>query len=97
MADRSVPHTFQRDEEYGWGYPTFSLDERDRRWGRVRQLMRDNGVDCLVASAATGIQGRAHADVKYLTQLGSNDEQYGVVFPVEGTPLGRGLGQEAPR
>jgi Xaa-Pro dipeptidase len=71
----------------GWSYPTFSLAERDRRWGAVRRLMADQGVDCIVASAATGIQGRAHADVKYLTQLGQNDEQFGVVFPLEGPPI----------
>jgi Xaa-Pro aminopeptidase len=70
----------------GWNAPSFSLAERDRRWSRVRELMADHGVDCLVASACTGIQGRAHADVKYLTQLGTNDEQFGVVFPITGTP-----------
>jgi Xaa-Pro aminopeptidase len=71
----------------GWAYPTFSLEERDRRWSRVRELMADQGVSCIVASACTGIQGRAHADVKYLTQLGQNDEQFGVLFPAAGAPL----------
>src|SRR5262245_32021151 len=49
--------------------------------------MRAEDVGCIVASACTGVQGRSHADVKYLTQLGNNDEQFGVAFPVEGTPV----------
>ena len=84
------------DADTGWGYPTFSLDERERRWGRVRDLMREQGVDCIIGSAVSGIQGRAHADVKYLTQLGSNDEQFGVVFPIEGTPASIGWPGKRP-
>jgi Xaa-Pro dipeptidase len=79
-----------QDADTGWEHPTFSRAERDRRWARVRELMEQHDVDCIVGSAVTGIQGRAHADVKYLTQLGNNDEQFGVVFPREGTPVAIG-------
>ncbi len=71
----------------GWEQPTFSLDERDRRWGLVRRLMAEQGIGCVVGSAASGIQARAHAEVKYLTQIGQNDEQAGVVFPAAGEPV----------
>lgn len=83
----SAPVETRERDDAGRAYPTFSLAERDRRWGRVRELMRAEDIACIVASACTGVQGRSHADVKYLTQLGNNDEQFGVVFPVEGTPV----------
>lgn len=70
-----------------WVYPVFSAAERDRRWGRVRELMAAADIECIVAGPCTGVQGRAHADVKYLTQLGTNDELYAVVFPLDGAPV----------
>ena len=86
----------RRREDTGRAYPTFSFAERDRRWGRVRELMRADDVACIVASACTGVQGRSHADVKYLTQLGNNDEQFAVVFPLEGTPVVTGWPDRRP-
>jgi Xaa-Pro dipeptidase len=95
-AGTAAPGADHGHEAAGRSYPTFSLAERDRRWGRVRELMRDHDVACIVASACTGVQGRSHADVKYLTQLGNNDEQFGVVFPVEGTPVVTGWPDRRP-
>ena len=83
----SAPVDAGERDDAGRSYPTFSLAERDRRWGRVRELMRAEDVACIVASACTGVQGRSHADVKYLTQLGNNDEQFGVAFPIAGAPV----------
>ncbi|MBV9121690.1 MAG: aminopeptidase P family protein [Chloroflexi bacterium] len=67
-----------------WKMPEFSLAERDRRWSRVRDIMRREGVDCLVSFGVTGSQYRDQADAKYLVQVGNNSEAVACVFPVEG-------------
>ncbi|MBM2812561.1 MAG: hypothetical protein HW416_3320 [Chloroflexi bacterium] len=67
-----------------WQNPTFSMAERERRWGRVRDLMRRDGIDCIVGLNSTGTHNRNQADVRYLTQIGNNCEEVAVCFPVEG-------------
>lgn len=67
-----------------WQLPTFSMDERELRWGRVRELMRRDGLDCIVGLNSTGTHNRNQADVRYLTQLGNNCEEVAVCFPLEG-------------
>lgn len=60
------------------GLPSrFSTAERDRRWSRVREMMRREKFDCLITPAARG--GDAAADSRYLTQ-----HEGWVVFPLEG-------------
>jgi Xaa-Pro aminopeptidase len=74
-----------RDPVYtDWTLPTFSMEERERRWGRVRELMRRDGIDCLVGLNSTGTHNRNQADVRYLTQIGNNCEEVAVCFPLEG-------------
>src|SRR5438874_4326712 len=68
--------------------PSLSLAERDRRWGRVRELMREAGIDVLVAPPNTGGNERNQADARYLTQFGMNGEQIGCVFPLNGSVIG---------
>ncbi|MDO8681295.1 MAG: M24 family metallopeptidase [Acidobacteriota bacterium] len=59
------------------GLPTaFSLAERDRRWARVRAMMRRSGFDCLLTPAASG---DADADSRYLT-----GRRGWVIFPGSG-------------
>jgi Xaa-Pro dipeptidase len=67
-----------------WSNPVFSIAERDRRWGRVRKLMRDDGVDLIVCMTCTNAHGRGSANHRYLTQLGDNSEEQTVAFPLEG-------------
>lgn len=67
-----------------WSNPVFSVAERDLRWGRVRKLMRDDGVDLIVCMTNTNAHGRGSANHRYLTQLGDNSEEQTVAFPVEG-------------
>ena len=60
-------------------YPTLSLRERDRRWSKVRDLMKAKELDCLLVA---GLHGREQFD-GYFT----NDHMQGVVvFPLEGDP-----------
>jgi Xaa-Pro aminopeptidase len=59
------------------GLPSgFSDAERDWRWQRVRQMMREQKFDCLLTPAAGG---EAQADSLYLTQRSG-----WIVFPLEG-------------
>jgi Xaa-Pro dipeptidase len=70
--------------------PSFSLEERDRRWARVRELMKEAGIDVLVAPPNTGGNERNQADARYLTQFGMNGEQVACVFPLNGPVVGFG-------
>src|SRR5437867_3881585 len=74
-----------RSQEFAeWTQPTFSMQERERRWGHVRELMRRDSIDCIVGLNSTGTHNRNQADVRYLTQLGNNCEEIAVCFPLEG-------------
>ena len=55
---------------------SFSLDERNRRWSRVRAMMRQRRLDALLTPAG---DGEAAADSRYLTQLSG-----WTVFPLDG-------------
>lgn len=67
-----------------WSNAVFSLEERDRRWGRVRALMARDGIDVIVCLPCTNSHDRGQADARYLTQLGENSDETTVVFPIEG-------------
>lgn len=64
-------------------YPRFSLAERDRRWGRVRELMRERSCDCLVAPGARDAEHQSPS--RYLSQIGGTGSAW-VIFPLEGEP-----------
>lgn len=67
-----------------WSTPVFSLDERDRRWGRVRALMATAGADLIVCLPCTSRHDRGAADARYLCQLGENEDEVTLAFPIEG-------------
>jgi Xaa-Pro aminopeptidase len=67
-----------------WSNAVFSLDERDARWRKVRDLMRRDGIDLIVCLPCTNSHDRGQADARYLTQLGENSDETTVAFPVEG-------------
>ena len=60
--------------------PTLSLAERDRRWGRVRELMRERGLDGLLVA---GFRSRE----MYETYISDDYNEGCVVFPLEGDPV----------
>ncbi|SOE06309.1 Xaa-Pro aminopeptidase [Variovorax sp. YR752] len=64
--------------------PRFSLVERERRWGRVRDAMRREGVDAIFVPPNTGLWDQFQANVRYLTGIGGNCCQAAAVFPLEG-------------
>jgi len=67
-----------------WSNAVFSLEERDRRWAKVRDLMRRDGIDLVVCLPCTNSHDRGQADARYLTQLGENSDETTVAFPLEG-------------
>ena len=67
-----------------WSNAVFSLEERDRRWTKVRALMARDCLDVIVCLPWTSNHDRGQADSRYLTQLGENTDETTVVFPLEG-------------
>jgi len=67
-----------------WSNAVFSLEERDRRWAKVRRLMARDGIDLILCFPCTNSHDRGQADARYLTQLGENSDETTVAFPIEG-------------
>ncbi len=66
-------------------YPRFSLAERDRRWKAVRELMRRERLDVIVAPQNTGHSMDYQANTRYLTHVGGGgDSDIAGVFPLQG-------------
>jgi Xaa-Pro aminopeptidase len=65
-------------------YPRFSDAERDRRWTKVRSLMRRDGIDLIVGFPNSHMFDSFQASTRYLTGMGGNCASVGVVFPLSG-------------
>ncbi len=78
--------------ERGFNLPRFSSEERERRWGRVRTLMRAAGIDVLIGLPNQSHWDQFQADVRYLSHIGGHQTEVAVVFPEAGevTALVRG-------
>lgn len=63
--------------------PTFSLAERDRRWGLVRAEMKKAHLDAVIGLPNQGHWDQFGADTRYLTQIGGFQTEVAVVFPLE--------------
>ena len=50
--------------------PKFSVQERDQRWGRVRKMMAEQGLDVIITYPHTGHNAQWEADSRYLTHCG---------------------------
>src|SRR5262249_57019414 len=59
--------------------PVLSLRERDRRWQRVRDLMRAHELECLIVG---GYRGRE----RYECYITDDYVEGAVIFPLEGEP-----------
>src|SRR4029450_4858248 len=70
--------------ERGFGLGKFSLAERDRRWSRVRELMRFEGLDAIIGFPNQSHWDQFQADVRYLTHIGGHQTEVAVVFPLSG-------------
>lgn len=70
--------------ERGFGLPKFSRAERERRWGRARELMRRAGVDAVISFPNQSHWDQFQADVRYLTQIGGHQTEAAMIFPEAG-------------
>ena len=70
--------------ERGFGLPKFSHQERERRWQRVRELMREQKLDAIIGFPNQSHWDQFQADVRYLTHIGGHQTEVGVVFPESG-------------
>ena len=70
--------------ERGFGLPKFSLAERERRWGRVRELIRKAGLDAIIGFPNQSHWDQFQADIRYLTHIGGHQTEVAVVFPEAG-------------
>jgi len=64
--------------------PQLSLQERDRRYTKVRAEMARQGIDCLLLPANTGRWEQLQGDSRYLTTIGGFATEVFTVFPREG-------------
>ena len=64
--------------------PTFTIAERDRRWRRLREQMKQAGLDTLIALPHQGHWDQFGCDTRYITQIGGAQTEVGCVFPLEG-------------
>jgi hypothetical protein len=67
--------------ERGFGLPKFSQGERTRRWGRVRELMRQQQLDAIIGFPNQSHWDQFQADIRYLTHIGGHQTEVAVVFP----------------
>ena len=70
--------------ERGFGLPRFSHGERERRWRRVRQRMREEQLDAIIGFPNQSHWDQFQADIRYLTHIGGHQTEAAVVFPLSG-------------
>jgi Xaa-Pro aminopeptidase len=64
--------------------PQLSLQERDRRYEKVRAEMARQRIDCLLLPANTGRWEQLQADSRYLSSIGGFATEVFTVFPLKG-------------
>jgi len=64
--------------------PRLSLQERDRRWARVRAAMDASDLAAIITPPHTGHWEMFAADTRYLTHIGGNCSETACVFPRRG-------------
>src|SRR2546428_14725 len=64
--------------------PQLSLQERDRRYDKVRAEMARQGINCLLLPANTGRWEQLQADSHYLSSIGGFATEVFTVFPLKG-------------
>lgn len=72
--------------ERGFGLAKFSLAERERRWGRVRELMRQEKLGAIIGFPNQSHWDQFQADIRYLTHIGGHQTEVAAVFPLSEEP-----------
>lgn len=66
--------------------PRLSIGERDRRWSKIREKMRQECYDCLLIWGYPGHWDFKIANARYVSGIGGNGEFSLIIFPLEGEP-----------
>ena len=71
----------------GWEVPVFAPEEGRRRWKRIRDLMYDRQLDCLLIGGSTYNYRSGYGDIRYVSNTTPNSDDAYVLFPFEGDPV----------
>ena len=71
----------------GWEIPVFTLEEGRQRWKRIRDLMYDRQIDCLLIGGSTYNYRAGYGDIRYISNTTPNSDDAYVIFPFEGDPV----------
>ena len=70
-----------------WEIPVFTPEEGQRRWKRIRELMYDKQIDCLLIGGSTYNYKAGYGDIRYISNSYPFSDDAYVVFPFEGEPV----------
>jgi Xaa-Pro aminopeptidase len=93
-TERQKPGYRQYREEYIKEFPKMykhtpqpSLEERDRRWGRIREEMTLWNLDCLLVWGSDAMFTLCEANFRYVTAIPATMARCVTVFPRKGEPI----------
>ena len=67
--------------------PIFSEQERDRRWRKIRSMMVDREIDCLIIAGTTANYKGAYGNIRYVSNyINWFDDEY-CVLPLDAEPV----------
>lgn len=75
--------------DYAQDRPTFSLEERNRRWSEIRERMFVRGIDCLLLWANDQGAGMGRGNLRYVMQIPGQSIMMHTIglFPIRGDPV----------
>jgi Xaa-Pro aminopeptidase len=70
-----------------WEIPVFRREEGQRRWKRIRELMHDRQIDCLLIGGSTYNYRSGYGDIRYVSNAIPNSDDAYLIFPYDGLPV----------
>jgi Xaa-Pro aminopeptidase len=70
-----------------WEIPVFTRDEGERRWAKIRELMAERELDCLLIGGSTYNYRAGYGDIRYVSNSIPNSDDAYMVFPYDGDPV----------
>ena len=69
------------------GIPIFTREEGQRRWKKIRELMMQRQIDCLLICGSTFNYRSGYGDIRYISNACPYTDDAFVVFPLQGDPI----------
>jgi Xaa-Pro aminopeptidase len=70
-----------------WEIPVFTHEEGQRRWKRIRDMMCDRQIECLLIGGSTYNYRSGYGDIRYVSNAIPNSDDAYLLFPYEGDPV----------